>query len=236
MELTFILPRKGESVAASDHKAIRQISRKNYIRTLGSARGEQLNIWDFESSPEQFEESGGYVTRSNLRLETIVSMPFAENTYIAHLDGRDDCIIVDPGLEPDPVIEYIEAHKLTPAAILNRVDPDHIAGNGTMKERWPDCPIVIGRQETTKLTDARRNLSAMIGLPVVSPRPMCCSMKGISTKRPDFDSRCSTCRGIRLGTSSSCGMITGQRTFLAATCSLPAAWDALIFPRGIFRY
>ena len=32
-----------------------------------------------------------------------------------------------------------------------------------MKERWPDCPIVIGREEAPKLTSAALNLSAGFG-------------------------------------------------------------------------
>lgn len=105
-----------------------------------------------------------------LHLETIVSEPFAENTYVAHLDGRVDCIIVDPGLEPDLIIDYVERKQLSPAAILNtHGHPDHIAGNGAMKARWPHCPIVIGRIEAPKLTDAHRNFSAQLGLPVTSP-------------------------------------------------------------------
>src|SRR4051794_26228026 len=34
-------------------------------------------------------------------IECIESQPFAENTYVAHLAGRSDCVIVDPGMEPD---------------------------------------------------------------------------------------------------------------------------------------
>ena len=35
-----------------------------------------------------------------LNLETIVSQPFEENTFVAWLPGQDTCIVVDPGLEP----------------------------------------------------------------------------------------------------------------------------------------
>ena len=36
----------------------------------------------------------------NLRLAVVVSQPFAENTFLAHLEGRSDCLIVDPGSTP----------------------------------------------------------------------------------------------------------------------------------------
>ena len=57
--------------------------------------------------------------QSEIQLATIVSQPFGENTYIARLDGRDDCVVIDPGLEPEKIVGYLRKHGLTPAAILN---------------------------------------------------------------------------------------------------------------------
>jgi glyoxylase-like metal-dependent hydrolase (beta-lactamase superfamily II) len=105
-----------------------------------------------------------------LQTRTILSQPFGENTYLAYLDGRDDCIVIDPGLEPHRIIELLENQRLTPAAILNtHGHSDHIGGNAAMKDRWPDCPLVIGHAEADKLTDANKNLSAPFGMPLVSP-------------------------------------------------------------------
>ncbi len=100
----------------------------------------------------------------------IVSQPFAENSYVVWLDGRQDCLIVDPGLEPEKILAAIDEQQLAPAAILiTHGHSDHIAGNGAMKERWPDCPLVIGINEADKLIDPRRNLSAQFGFNLVSP-------------------------------------------------------------------
>lgn len=97
-------------------------------------------------------------------------MPFGENTYIAHLDSRDDCLIIDPGLEPDKIFAYLDLHHVEPAAILcTHGHSDHIAGNGPLKERWPHCPIFIGAADAAKLRDPEANLSAPFGLPLVSP-------------------------------------------------------------------
>lgn len=107
---------------------------------------------------------------TKLLVATVVSQPFDENTYIAHIRGRSDCLVVDPGLEPDQIIEYLNQQRLTPAAILNtHGHGDHIAGNDALKRRWPDCPLVIGRGDAPKLADANLNLSAPFGLPVISP-------------------------------------------------------------------
>jgi glyoxylase-like metal-dependent hydrolase (beta-lactamase superfamily II) len=105
-----------------------------------------------------------------IQIETIVSAPFEENSYVVQAPGRGDCLVFDPGLDPQAIIEYVLERRLQPAAILiTHGHGDHIAGNFALKKQWPDCPIVIGRGDAPKLTDARLNLSAQYGLPLTSP-------------------------------------------------------------------
>lgn len=105
-----------------------------------------------------------------LNVGTVESLPFAEITYIVHIDGRNDCIVFDPGFEPEPVLDYLTQHGLSPAAIVcTHGHPDHIAGNAAIKKRWPDCPILIGKLDAEKLTDPVLNLSAAFGMRVTSP-------------------------------------------------------------------
>ncbi|MEM8944699.1 MAG: MBL fold metallo-hydrolase [Planctomycetota bacterium] len=101
---------------------------------------------------------------------TIPSRPFDENTYLAYFEGRQDCLVFDPGMQPGKIFAAIEERALTPAAILcTHGHSDHIAGNGAMKERWPDCPLIIGAGDADKLTDPVGNLSAGFGIELVSP-------------------------------------------------------------------
>jgi glyoxylase-like metal-dependent hydrolase (beta-lactamase superfamily II) len=105
-----------------------------------------------------------------MRLAVVVSAPFGENTYIARLEGRSDCLVVDPGLEPDEILAHLASEELSPAAILiTHGHSDHIAGNGVLKQRYPDCPIVIGHGDAPKLTNPALNLSASFGAHLVSP-------------------------------------------------------------------
>ncbi len=105
-----------------------------------------------------------------MQLATILSIPFEENAYVARIEGRSDCLVVDPGLEPEKILDYLDSQRLVPAAILNtHGHSDHIAGNAALKERWPDCPLVIGSAEAPKLTDPMLNLSATFGAEVTSP-------------------------------------------------------------------
>ncbi len=107
---------------------------------------------------------------TELNIASIASMPFDENTYVLWREGRTDCVVIDPGFEPQKIIAMLATRSLTPVAILNtHGHSDHIAGNGAMKERWPAAPLVIGEGDAYKLTDANGNLSAGYGLELISP-------------------------------------------------------------------
>ena len=111
-----------------------------------------------------------FLNRSDVELIRIISLPFEENTYIARIEGRNDCLVIDPGLEPDKVIEKLQSLGLTPAAILNtHGHSDHIAGNAALKHLWPECRLVVGIGDAPKLTDPAQNLSAAFGLALRSP-------------------------------------------------------------------
>jgi glyoxylase-like metal-dependent hydrolase (beta-lactamase superfamily II) len=106
----------------------------------------------------------------DVRLITVESMPFAENTYIVWRPGRSDAIVIDPGFEPGPILEHLADEGLTAGLILNtHGHVDHIAGNADLKRAFPDAPLVIGAGDAPMLTDPMRNLSGLAGVPIVSP-------------------------------------------------------------------
>jgi hydroxyacylglutathione hydrolase len=107
---------------------------------------------------------------NNIDITSIVSFPFEENSFVIRLPTLKECLVVDPGLEPEKIIGCLDKLGIIPAAILiTHGHSDHIAGNEALKERWPACPIVIGKAESHKLTNSLMNLSAMFGLPITSP-------------------------------------------------------------------
>jgi glyoxylase-like metal-dependent hydrolase (beta-lactamase superfamily II) len=97
-------------------------------------------------------------------------MPFAENTYIVWLQGRDDCLVIDPGLEPDLILDFLRGRGLTPAALLNtHGHGDHIGGNEALKAAYPGVPLLIGAGDAPLLTDPMLNVSGLFGTPITSP-------------------------------------------------------------------
>jgi hydroxyacylglutathione hydrolase len=105
-----------------------------------------------------------------LEIHAIVSQPFAENTYVVWQPERSDCLVIDPGMEPELILNFLQEQGKTPAALLNtHGHADHIGGNAALKKAYPDTPLIIGADEAYLLTDPQANLSAPFGLPIVSP-------------------------------------------------------------------
>ncbi len=105
-----------------------------------------------------------------VQIETVESQPFGENSYIVWADEGSDAFVIDPGFEPELILEQLESRNLKLVAIVNTHGHlDHIAGNAAVKAAFPNAPIIIGHGEKDWLTDANLNRSAHYGMPVVSP-------------------------------------------------------------------
>lgn len=107
---------------------------------------------------------------ARLNIQTIVSQPFQENTYVVWQPGATDALVIDPGLEPHLISEFLEENGLCVAVILNtHGHGDHIGGNEAMKEAFPQAPLIIGQAETRLLADPFANMSAAFGMKLISP-------------------------------------------------------------------
>lgn len=105
-----------------------------------------------------------------LVVHTVVSKMFGQNAFVVSLEGRSDCVVVDPGFEADAIQDCLLQHQLTPKAMLNtHGHADHIAGNEFLRRCWPDCPLVIGAGDAYKLSDPDANLSSQFGVGLKSP-------------------------------------------------------------------
>lgn len=105
-----------------------------------------------------------------IELETVVSVPFEENAFIVYLSQNDKAVVVDPGFGADKIATKLDRHGLRPVAmLLTHAHGDHIGGIGALRDRWPDCPVVIGMREAPNLLDPEANLSAMFGFELQGP-------------------------------------------------------------------
>ena len=105
-----------------------------------------------------------------IRIDTVIDGGYMENCYIVRRDDRTDCLIIDPGLDPDAIIEQIEKLGLTPTHILaTHGHLDHVFGAAALLEKWPDCHFIIGRRDAPFLKDPQLNLSGVFAMPIMCP-------------------------------------------------------------------
>lgn len=106
----------------------------------------------------------------SVQIVTVESLPFAENSYVLWRSDRKEALVIDPGFQPELIVEVLQEHDLTVAAIwCTHGHVDHIAGNAELKRRFPAAPLIIGQGDAPMLTDPMLNLSGLFGFEVVSP-------------------------------------------------------------------
>lgn len=83
----------------------------------------------------------------NLTIKCFVCNPYMQNTYVVHMQGRKECLIIDAGMyeaEEEQAVEvYIRQEGLAVKAVLiTHSHPDHICGKKWIKQTYPEAQIV----------------------------------------------------------------------------------------------
>ncbi|MGL4943817.1 MAG: MBL fold metallo-hydrolase [Thermoguttaceae bacterium] len=108
---------------------------------------------------------------SPILIERFVSPLFDENTYLLHLDGETECVVIDPGLDCRKLLKKVERSGWELTSILfTHGHGDHIAGAAELLTVFPKCKLLIGRGDAAMLTSATKNLSASFDMPMTLPK------------------------------------------------------------------
>ena len=80
--------------------------------------------------------------------------------------------VVDPGFSPESLLSFIkEGEWRISKILLTHAHLDHIAGITELQRAFPNCDILIHREEEKFLGDPSLNLSRSVGLDIRAPAP-----------------------------------------------------------------
>lgn len=90
--------------------------------------------------------------------------PLETNCFLVYSENNSECVIVDPGAEPDKIIKGVREYKLKPVMIVNtHGHVDHVGANKAVKEEF-DIPLYIHESDLKLLKSAMQSaFGLMIG-------------------------------------------------------------------------
>lgn len=107
-----------------------------------------------------------------MEINTVVLGDYQTNCYCVRKNSiSSECLIIDPGLSPEPLIQFLQTNGLKVGSILlTHGHVDHIGGVETIRQYSPDVKVTIHKEDAVMLTDPTQNLSVMSG-GMVQARP-----------------------------------------------------------------
>ncbi|MGZ7444562.1 MBL fold metallo-hydrolase [Paenibacillus sp. TH7-28] len=100
-----------------------------------------------------------------LKIETFMLGPLQTNAYLVRGDDEKRAIVIDPGMNPGPLLRRIEGLEIE-AILLTHAHFDHIGGVDEIR-KLKKCPVYVHPLESEWLTTPKLNGSLM--WPEVSP-------------------------------------------------------------------
>lgn len=106
-----------------------------------------------------------------MRYDTLSVGPLETNCYILYNDSEKECIVVDPGFEPQSIIDRIESlTKIPMYAILTHTHFDHIGALRDLKERYENMKILLHPLEKDLLLK-QSDFARFFGMRIKKPPP-----------------------------------------------------------------
>jgi hydroxyacylglutathione hydrolase len=100
-----------------------------------------------------------------MKIDCLILGGYQTNCYVLRKDNAaQDCLIIDPGLEADELLEFLDGQKLNPlAVVLTHGHIDHIAGVTALRNQFPETRLYIHKLDAEMLSKPMINLSLMTG-------------------------------------------------------------------------
>jgi hydroxyacylglutathione hydrolase len=106
-----------------------------------------------------------------MKIDRLVLGDFETNCYVVRRDeSARACVIIDPGLDPEELLDFLSRHELQPAAVLlTHGHIDHIAGVTALRQHYPQSKLYVHQLDAPMLTNAQANLSLLAGGAFTAP-------------------------------------------------------------------
>ena len=104
----------------------------------------------------------------NLTVKTAVTGLLAEKCYVLSLPDRNDCLVIDPGANPERILAAAEGKRIA-AILLTHGHFDHIGAVAALAADGAE--ILIHEADAEMPGNARLNAGWMIGRNITAPAP-----------------------------------------------------------------
>jgi hydroxyacylglutathione hydrolase len=106
-----------------------------------------------------------------MKIHRIVASPYGVNCYIISCNNTKHTAIVDPGGNSHEILNFINQNQLDlKFIILTHTHGDHIGAVEEIAEK-KKVPVFVHKADAPMLQDAKKNLTSLMGGPVIEITP-----------------------------------------------------------------